>query len=79
MTRTCLDWGVKIDSGSSINRVHCKSMANFLVLRGDGAFDAEVRLRDRPVETHTRVLSLSLSVSFLQFYWTDLFSLHPNR
>ncbi len=37
-----LDWGVKIDSGSSINRVHCKSMGNFLVLRGREAFDADV-------------------------------------
>jgi len=37
-----LDWGVKIDSGSSINRVHCKSMGNFLVLRGRAALDAEV-------------------------------------
>ena len=73
-----LDWGVKIDSGSSINRVHCKSMANFLVLRGDGAFDAEVRLRNRLVQTYTRVLSFSVFF-FLQFHWTDLFSLHPNR
>ena len=37
-----LDWGVKIDSGSSINRVHCKSMANFVVLRGRGSFEADV-------------------------------------
>ena len=37
-----LDWGVKIDSGSSINRVHCKSMGNFLVLRGREALDADV-------------------------------------
>ena len=60
-TRENLDWGVKIDSGSSSNRVHCKSMAKFLVLRGDGAFDVEVRLRDPLAEANTRVLSLSLS------------------
>ena len=40
----CLDWGIKIDSGSSINRVHCKSVANLLFMRGQGASTADVSL-----------------------------------